>query len=200
MRPRLLRTLGVVALALAGLTLGLQGFLSWRASQTSLAGLRGTPLEPARSFTPLRLTAQNGALAEFPSPGHAYTLVFFGYTHCPDVCPLGMSTLARADRELGRPPKLGLAFITVDPARDTPAALTTFTRAFDSRIAGFTGDPAQLAALWNEFGVVVAPASREFVHGESIYLVDAAGRILLEYPPDGSAAAIAGDARRLLGA
>jgi protein SCO1/2 len=197
MRPNL-RTLAIVALVVAILTLGLEGFLSWRASQTELSGMRGTPVMPARSFVPLQLTGQGGSSARFPSADAAYTLVFFGYTHCPDVCPLGMSTMARADRELGRPKGLALAFITVDPDRDTPAALRTFTRSFDSRIVGFTSEPAQLATLWNEFGVEVAPASREFVHGETIYLVDENGRILIEYPPDGSAADIASDARRLL--
>src|SRR5271156_2417171 len=138
MRPGLPRTLGVIALAFAGLTLGLQAFLAWRAAQTPLSGLRGTPLTPARSFAPLELTDQRGASVRFPPEASPYTLVFFGYTHCPDVCPLGMATMARADRELGHPPGLGLAFITVDPARDTPAALATFTRSFDSRIAGYT--------------------------------------------------------------
>ncbi len=198
MRPGLPRTLGIIALALAGLTLGLQAFLAWRAAQMPLSGLHGTPPEAARSFVPLQLTDQRGSSVPFPPLGKAYTLVFFGYTHCPDVCPLGMATMARADRELGHPPALGLAFVTVDPDRDTPAALATFTRSFDSRIAGYTSSASQLATLWDEFGVVVQPASREFVHGESIYLVSADGRILLEYPPDGSAADIAADARRLL--
>ena len=198
MRPSLLRTLGVLALALAALTLGVQVFLSSRASQTTVAGLRGTPLQPARSFEPVQLTDQRGASARLPLEGATYTLVFFGYTHCPDVCPLGMSTLARADRELGHPKALGLAFVTVDPSRDTPAALATFTRSFDSRIVGLTSDPSQLGILWSQFGVVVAPASREFVHGESIYLVDANGHIVLEFPPDGSADDIASDVRTLL--
>jgi cytochrome oxidase Cu insertion factor (SCO1/SenC/PrrC family) len=61
-----------------------------------------------------------------------------------------------------------------------------------------TSEPSELGRLWNQFGVVVEPASREFVHGESIYLVDANGHILLEYPPDGSAANIASDVRTLL--
>jgi protein SCO1/2 len=198
MRPSLLRTLGIIALALAALTLGVQLYLSSRAPATQVSGLRGTPLQPARSFEPVELTDQRGASARLPIEGAAYTLVFFGYTHCPDVCPLGMSTLARADRELGHPKALGLAFVTVDPSRDTPAALATFTRSFDSRIVGFTSEPSQLGRLWNQFGVLVEPASREFVHGESIYLVDANGHILLEYPPDGSAADIAGDVRTLL--
>jgi protein SCO1/2 len=196
MRAGLPRTLGIVALALAAVLLAFEGWQAWHASREPVAGLRGTPSD--RNFAPITLTDQTGVGARLPPAGAAYTVIFFGYTHCPDVCPIGLSTIARADRALGHPARLGLAFVTVDPERDTPEALTTYTRSFDSRIVGFTGTPSQLQDLWTEFGVVVEPASREFVHGESIYLVDANGRILLEYPPDGSAADIASDARALL--
>jgi protein SCO1/2 len=193
------RNLAIAALGLAALILAYLGFLAFRAQgQVSLAGLHGTPVTPDRAFGPATLVAQNGQAVRLPLQGATYTLVFFGYTHCPDVCPVGLATMARAARKLGDPPQLGLAFVTVDPARDTPPVLAAYTKIFDPKIVGLTGTPAQLTALWNAFGVAVQPVSKEVVHGETIFLVDASGKLLLEYPPDGSAGDIASDARALL--
>src|SRR5271166_3856247 len=85
MPPELSRRLGLAALALAFVVLGIMTVASHHAAP-SLAGLRGTPVVPARSFTPLELTAGEGSETAFPPRGSRYALVFFGYTHCPDVC------------------------------------------------------------------------------------------------------------------
>jgi len=113
-------------------------------------------------------------------------LLYFGYTHCPDACPMALASMARAMR--GLPPDLearvyGL-FVSVDPRRDTPRHLHDFTAFFDRRIVGITGSPAQLAALASkyrmDFQVPDAPADASYAvaHSRFIYLIDAMGRVV----------------------
>jgi protein SCO1/2 len=87
-------------------------------------------------------------------------LVFFGYTHCTDFCPLTLDRLDRAVRELG--PAAGgarILLVTVDPANDTPAALKRYVARFDGRVQGLTGDTAALAPAWRDYSVYIAPGT-----------------------------------------
>ncbi len=116
----------------------------------------GTVRRP--SFT---LTDTGGRRFDFAqaTAGHA-TLLFFGYTHCPDVCPTTMADLAAA-RQVAGPAvaaKVTVVFVTTDPARDTPAALARWLGQFDDRFVGLTGTPAQVAAAQRAVGVPVALA------------------------------------------
>jgi protein SCO1 len=115
----------------------------------------------ARAFLPsgpraadFTLTDQDGAPYTLSAHrGHAIAL-FFGYAHCPDVCPTTLSALARAKRKLGTG---GAAFdvvlVTVDPARDDPATLKRYVRLFDPSFVGLTGTPAQLAPVYTAYHV-----------------------------------------------
>ncbi|MCL9796693.1 SCO family protein [Frankia sp. AgKG'84/4] len=110
------------------------------------------------SFT---LTDTGGRRFDFAqaTAGHA-TLLFFGYTHCPDVCPTTMADLAAA-RQVAGPAvaaKVTVVFVTTDPARDTPAVLARWLRQFDDRFVGLTGTPAQVAAAQRAVGIPVALA------------------------------------------
>lgn len=109
------------------------------------------PLLPKPKFI---LTDTSGASFDFSAKTQGYvTLLFFGYTHCPDMCPLQMSTIARALRQL--PPdvadQLKVVFVTTDPDRDSPQVIRTWLDHFDKRFIGLTGsqktiDAAQVAA------------------------------------------------------
>lgn len=88
-----------------------------------------------------------------------FLLVFFGFTHCPDVCPTTLGEIAATLDRLG--PQAGRVqplFISVDPARDTPAGLREYIKAFDPRIVGLTGTPEQIKAVTKDYGVYYAKA------------------------------------------
>jgi len=123
-------------------------------------------------------------------------LLYFGYSHCPDVCPAALSVMAQAMRQI---PKAQAAyiyglFISVDPRRDTPVYLQRYVSFFDARMIGVTGTPTQLAALaddWNmDFEVPAAPADSQYTvsHSNFIYLINTQGRVVGLFdektPPD----------------
>jgi len=134
------------------------------------------------------------------------TLLYFGYTHCPDVCPLNMATLASALRQL--PPqvedKIVVVFVTTDPARDTPKQLRSWLNQFNPQFVGLTGSPNQVAMAQREAGVQVATKESD---GASGYGINHAAEILA-YTPDNlahitflaglPASAEAADLRRLV--
>ncbi len=97
------------------------------------------------------LTSQDGAtVTQKTLQGHP-TLVFFGYTHCPDVCPATLSEISSVFRTLGPKDKARAIFITVDPERDTPVVMKDYLSSFDPRIVGLTGTPAQIKAVESEY-------------------------------------------------
>ncbi|MGW7606117.1 SCO family protein [Streptomyces sp. NPDC054766] len=104
------------------------------------------------------------------------TLVYFGYTHCPDVCPLTMNNLAVAKKQLPKTEqdKLRVVFVTTDPARDTPAALGTWLKGIDSDFIGLTGDFATIQAGARSLGITIEPTTKDkngkvvSVHGTQV--------------------------------
>ncbi len=160
--------------------------------------LRGTPIVPPKSATDFVLTATDGARAHLVDHTAATTFLFFGYTHCPDECPLALASLGRAYRSLGGADRrrTRVVFVSVDPVRDTPAVVRRYVAAFDPHIEGLTGSRGTLAQVWHAYGVHVDPASHEIAHGGSIYAI-ASGRVILEYPSDAPAGDLAADATML---
>ena len=104
------------------------------------------------------------------------TLVYFGYTHCPDVCPLTMNNLAVAKKQLPQAEQdaLRVVFVTTDPGRDTPAALGTWLKGIDPDFIGLTGDFATIQAGARTLGISIAPTSKDkngklvSVHGTQV--------------------------------
>lgn len=142
-RSRLLTIVAlVVSLAIAGL--GTAALLMPHGSATRGGAEVGGP------FT---LTSQDGApVTEKALLGHP-TLVFFGYTHCPDVCPTTLADISSMFKALGDDEKARALFITVDPERDTPTVLKDYMTSFDPRITALTGTPAQIKAVEREYKV-----------------------------------------------
>src|SRR5205807_6457937 len=95
-----------------------------------------------------RLTDQDGAtVTDRDFLGHPF-LVFFGFTHCPEVCPTTLFEVSEILRKLGPDAeRVRAVFITIDPERDTPAALKDYMSSFDPRLVGLTGEPAAIAAV-----------------------------------------------------
>jgi protein SCO1/2 len=122
-------------------------------------------------------------LAEFKGK---VVLVFFGYTHCPDVCPTTLAEMAGVMQQLGADAeRLQVLFVTVDPERDTPELLGRYVPAFHPSFIGLSGDKSQTTAVINEFKLFVAkvPAKNgdnyTIDHTAGSYVFDAQGRIRL---------------------
>ena len=114
------------------------------------------------------------------------SVVFFGYTQCPDVCPTTMGELALIKRALGADgDRMQGIFVTVDPERDTPDVLKAYVAAFDPSFVGLRGSPEQTAEAAQEFKVFYAkapgktPGSYTMDHTAGSYVIDAQGRIRL---------------------
>jgi protein SCO1/2 len=100
---------------------------------------------------PFALTAPDGrTVTDKDMAGRPY-LVFFGYTHCPDVCPASLAEISAVFKELGPDTKATALFISVDPERDTPAAMKEYMSSFDPRIIGLSGTPEATASVEKEF-------------------------------------------------
>jgi len=153
---------------------------------------------------PFTLTDQNGRpFSDHELHGKPY-LMFFGYTHCPDVCPTTLFDVSEVMRTLGPDAdKTAAVFVSVDPERDTPAVLKDYLESFDPHVHGLTGDEASLAPVFKEFRVYykkvpLADGDYSMDHSALVYLMDKDGRFVapfsLKRPPEAAAA----DLRRYL--
>ena len=118
------------------------------------------------------------------------TVIFFGYTFCPDACPTTLARLTVLMKTLGpEARRLNVAFITIDPARDTPKQLKQYLSAFDPRIQGLTGTEAQVATAAKEYSVFYQKAplpggGYSMDHSTAVYLVDRKRGFFEIVPPD----------------
>lgn len=189
-----------------------------------LAALAGMWL--AREQPPERLELEHATVFPAPRPLPDFTLtdhtgapfgpqrlqggwhiLFFGFTHCPDVCPSTLAALTSARRQLTDLPPAqqpGVVLVSVDPQRDTPERLAEYVAFFDPEFVGVTGDPAVLAELTRQLGVAVvvgepdAAGQYTIDHTGTLFLVDPQGRLAaifgMPHTPDG----IAHDYRQVL--
>lgn len=156
----------------------------------------------ARDF---RLTDHNGrqrTLADFKGKVVA---IFFGYTHCPDVCPTTLADFALALQQLGpQAERVQVIFVTVDPQRDTPELLKAFVPAFNPAFLGMYSDEDALKQLAKEYKVVYQKTSVKAAddylvdHSAGTYVYDPQGRLRLLMPYGSSPEAIAQDLKTLL--
>ena len=141
---------------------------------------------------PFTLTAPDGHIVTDATFRGKYLLVYFGYTYCPDVCPTTLANMAKALDRLGRrADALQAVFITVDPARDTPAVMGQYTSAISPRILGLSGTPAQIATAAGAYHVYYAvhrsgPDDRAYAvdHSSVLYLMSPTGGPLALIPAD----------------
>jgi|ERR1700674_1341658 len=153
---------------------------------------------------PFRLIDQNGrSVSDQDFKGHPF-LVFFGYTHCPDVCPTTLFEVSEIFGKLGPDAeRVAALFVTVDPERDTADKLKDYLSSFDPRLTGLTGDPAAIAVIAKEYRVYLKKVPTEngdyvMDHTALVYLMDKEGRFVapfnLKRRPEDAAA----DLRRYL--
>lgn len=135
-----------------------------------------------------------------------YLLVYFGYTFCPDVCPTTLNDVAQALDKMGPAAnRLQPLFITIDPARDTPAVVRQYTAAFSPRLEGLTGTADQIAAVAKEYHVYYAkhangsnPADYTMDHSSVLYVMGPDGNFIGVIRADQGADAIARDLTKLM--
>lgn len=158
----------------------------------------------ARDF---KLTDHNGQTRTLASFKGKVVAIFFGYTHCPDVCPTTLSDFAAALKQLGpQADQVQVLFVTVDPQRDKPELLKQYVPAFDPRFLGMTTDEAGLKALAKEYKVVYQKTSVKGAdnylidHSAGTYVYDTESRLRLLIPYGSSPDLIAQDLKTLLGA
>lgn len=149
------------------------------------------PLAGARIGGPFALTDQNGKTVTWDDFAGKYRIVYFGYTYCPDICPVDLQNIMAGFRKFekaapDRAAKVQPIFITVDPARDTVSVLKTYVAAFHPRLIGLTGTPAAIEKVKTEFAVV---ASREGKGDTTDYLVSHSRTPYL-FGPDGKPIAL----------
>jgi protein SCO1/2 len=187
------------ALAVIALAAVLAGSVSlWLL--TRAATRDGVPT--ARAFIPgiggpFELTSQTGASFTDTMLLGKPSLIFFGYTHCPDVCPTTLFQISEVLRTLGSEPGVNGVFMTVDPERDTPKALADYLSSFDPHIVGLTGPRPAIDAALKEYRVYskkVPGADGDYTmdHSALVYLMDAKGQFVgafnLDRPPAEAAA------------
>ena len=151
------------------------------------------------------IDAQNRPVTDETYRGR-WLLVYFGYTFCPDVCPTALQTIADALDKLGKTgARITPLFITVDPARDTPAVMARYVRQFDSRIVGLTGSEPQIAEVAKAYRVYYAKETPKdgtayaMDHSSFIYLMDPEGRLAALFGPQATAAELAAAIGQKLG-
>ena len=166
----------------------------------------GTVIEPPVILDDFSLPSSDGgerSLSEFRGKAVA---IFFGYTFCPDICPLTMSELQRAHAELGdQAEDFQVLFISVDGERDTPEVLARYMSAFEPSFIGLQGDPESLAEIGRPYGLYYELQSPEGTsaaylvdHSSAVYLIDPQGQLRTIYRYGTEPSAIAAGVRRLL--
>jgi protein SCO1/2 len=140
---------------------------------------------------PFTLTNQDGKTVRNTDFHNKYLLIYFGYTYCPDLCPTGLESIAHAMDQLGPDAKkVQPVFITVDPARDTPAKLKDYVASFNPDIVALTGTADQIATVAKEYQVYYAKGETvedgEYLmdHSTLIYLMDPNGGFITTFPDD----------------
>lgn len=145
-------------------------------------GPAGTALQDPPDVRSVALVDGSGAPMTLGDLQGHVVLVYFGYTRCPDVCPLTMSRLAKIYRDLGSPSELDVVMITVDPAHDTPEVVQRYVRNFDPSFRGLTGSNRQIAEAARTFYVGYSQGGTN--HTDVVALLDREGRMRFIYGQD----------------
>jgi protein SCO1/2 len=176
--------------------LGAAGWIAWDAWQGKQPGIGG----------PFALTDQNGKAVTADSLKGKPTLIYFGYTFCPDVCPTSLLLMETAIDKLGgdTAKKVNLVFITVDPERDTVDVMKGYVTNFGPTFEGLTGSTEQIAQVARAYRVYYQKVPGKdggpylMDHSSIVYLLDRNGRFVTHFTHEAKAESIAAAVQRLL--
>lgn len=172
----------------------------WRQSQNSVVpppeDIEGYLFWQANDLTDFKLIGADNKTLGLSDLKGKWSFIFFGYTHCPDVCPVTLSVLGQAFNLLEKNPaayqEIQGIFISVDPKRDTPERLKEYASFFNKKFIGVTGDTAQLEAFSRQMSALYTIHSKEpgstedtylVSHNSTIFLVDPKGKLYGRFPP-----------------
>lgn len=163
------------------------------------APLHGMQLVPPERAANFELTDQNGrAFSLRESRGQAIAL-YFGFTHCTDVCPQTLALLGKARARAGlTPAQVRIVMVSVDPRRDSPAELRLFFKKIGVDATGVTGTRAALQAVYRAYGIGVGTQNNDIVHSDNIFVIDPQGRIRETLAPGSSLKDVAADLRAVV--
>jgi cytochrome oxidase Cu insertion factor (SCO1/SenC/PrrC family) len=190
------RTMKALLAVWIAVLVGAAGWIGWDAWQGKQPGIGG-------AFT---LTDQDGKTVASDSLKGKPTLIYFGYTFCPDVCPTSLLLMETAIEKLGpeAPKKVNLVFITVDPERDTPELIKGYVGNFSPTFIGLTGTPEQIAQVARAYRVYFQKVPGKdggpylMDHSSIVYLLDRNGRFVTHFTHEAKAETIAAAVQRLL--
>src|SRR6516164_6062809 len=194
----------LVAAILAGLVIIGTGTFLVLALRDTPRGAAGTALTSAIGG-PFQLVDQNGKTVTDADLKGKWSLIYFGYTHCPDACPTALNDISIALSELGaKRDQVRPVFITVDPERDTPKVLEDYVTAFDAPIMGLTGTPEQVAKAAKGYRVYYAKhpepgGAYSMDHSSVSYVMDPEGRFTASFSPDSTPEQMAERLKKLVG-
>jgi protein SCO1 len=177
MMDRTTRPLVIVAAFAGSLAVGLVLML-W-----AFGGMKNVAA-PAAIGGPFQLTDQSGQTVTDKNMQGRPTLIFFGFTHCPDVCPTSLFEISEVLKALGKnADRVNAYFVTVDPERDTPAAMKDYLSSFDPHLQGLTGSADQVSKVITEYRVYARKVPLKdgdytMDHTALIYLMDRDGRFI----------------------
>lgn len=168
--------------------------------------VKATLLNPPRPLPGFTLTDHTGATFDQARLKDRWSLLFFGFTHCPDVCPTTLGMLAQTEKELAGLPaaqRPQIVLVSVDPQRDTPEQLASYVRFFSPSFTGVTGSQEAIDTFTRALGVPVAIsalANGDYTvdHSAAIFLVDPNGALRALFSTPHSPAIIAADYRRIV--
>jgi protein SCO1/2 len=177
---RTTRPLVIVGAFAASLVVGL-ALMLW-----ALGGLR-TVAAPSAIGGPFQLTDQTGQTVTDKNLLGKPSLIFFGFTHCPDVCPTELFELSEVLRAMGKDAdRVNAYFVSVDPERDTAAAMKDYLSSFDPHLKGLTGDPTAVAKIIGEYRVYAKKVPLKdgdytMDHTALVYLMDRDGKFVAPF-------------------
>jgi protein SCO1/2 len=205
-QSRVSRILAGVIIAVLATSAGIWAARAVLQHKTAMNELDATRFPAAREIQPFELIDHNNAVFDNNALREHWSFLFFGYTHCPDVCPTTLSVLnSVAQRLQDLDEDIRFIFVSIDPERDTPEQLARYVSYFNGDFIGVTGTAEGIEELTKPLGILHMRVAAE--DGAAAYLVDHTASVLL-FDPDGryhavfgaplSADAIASDFRKML--
>ncbi len=192
----------VLVFALCAIAAGLAGVLVARLTGGSGVALQnGTWLPQRRALSEFHLRDLAGADFDLKRLRGHPTLMFFGFTNCPDVCPTTLATLAQVQRATPLP-GAQVVFISIDPQRDSAANLSVYLGAFSKDFIGVRGEDSSLAPLLRSLSAIamrqaLPDGNYTMDHSATVYLLDTRGRLAAVFSPPFKTAELTADLQRI---
>lgn len=186
--------------ALLVIALSITAFIGWKLSNDPVvkapAEIEDYLFWQAKELTDFRLAGANNKTLKLDDLKGKWSFVFFGYTHCPDVCPLTLRILGQAFEILEKDPaifsEIQGVFVSVDPKRDTPESLKEYVSYFNDRFIGVTGSTAELDQFSRQMSALYTLHASDaegsddtylVTHNSTVFLVDPQGKLHGRFPP-----------------